>query len=83
MQNRFEISKRFSIEHRLLKMLPIHSCSSFRLFIMLLGCMFRILIPKTRVETLNDNLPPICDGTEDTRFIEHISKCILAHFLSE
>lgn len=62
-------------------MLPIHSFSSFRLFIVLLRCIFRILIPETKGETLSDNLPPSCDETEDTKFIEHISKCILAHFL--
>lgn len=50
-------------------MLPICSFGSFRLFIVLSRFIFRILMPETEGETLSDNLPPICDETEDTRFI--------------
>lgn len=63
-------------------MLPIHSFGSFRLFIILSRFVFRTLIPETKGEPLSDNLPPICDETEDMRFIEQDSKGIPAHFLS-
>lgn len=35
----------------------------------------RISVPKR--ETLSGNLPPICDGTEDMRFIGHLLEHIV------
>lgn len=65
-----KINKGFSEYTEPFKMLPIHSFDSFRLFIVLSRFIFRILIAETKDETLSDTLPPICDETEDMRFIE-------------
>lgn len=50
----------------------IHSV--FKIYIQKKKFIFRILIPETKGETLNNHLPHICDETEDMRYIEHVSK---------